>query len=132
MERKFHSLLKDKPSAYLPYTHDSPRHSHAHTLSLLTHTNIHTCTYTHTHMHMHIHIHQFCNGLYVGSVLHDPKYTNGEYWLYMEGPINMSDEGPLALWTATKAEGPFTFKVGSSTVCSVKNRLKRRDRSPSR
>ena len=35
---------------------------------------------------------QFCNGLYVGSVLHDPRYTNGQYWLYLEAPINMNDE----------------------------------------
>ena len=107
MERVFHSLLKDNPSASC-LTHTTPLATRTR-----THSHTHTQTHTTTHTHTHTHIHQFCNGLYVGSVLHDPKYTNGEYWLYMEGPINMSDEGPLALWTATKAEGPFTFKVGS-------------------
>ena len=52
-----------------------------------------------------------CNGLYVGSVLHDPDYTNGEYWLYIEAPINMNDEGPMALWTSKKPAGPFSFKA---------------------
>ena len=33
-----------------------------------------------------------CNGLYVGSVLHDEIATAGEYWLYAEGPINQNDE----------------------------------------
>ena len=52
MERVFHSLLKDNPSACLPCTHNSPRHSH-------THTHIHTRTHTHTHIlslsHTNIH-----------------------------------------------------------------------------
>ena len=53
---------------------------------------------------------QFCNGLYVGSVLNDKAVTGGEYYLYLEAPINMNDEGPLALWTSKHAEGPFAFK----------------------
>ena len=51
------------------------------------------------------------NGLYIASVLHDPEYTNGEYWLYVEAPINLNDEGALALWTAERPEGPFSFKA---------------------
>ena len=53
-----------------------------------------------------------CNGVYVGAVMHDENFTNGEYWAYLEAPINMNDEGPMALWTADKPEGPFKFKVG--------------------
>ena len=48
---------------------------------------------------------QFCNGLYVGSVLHDDVHTRGEYWLYLEAPINMNDEGPLSLWTSPHPTG---------------------------
>jgi hypothetical protein len=44
--------------------------------------------------------------------MHDENFTNGEYWAYLEAPINMNDEGPMALWTADKPEGPFKFKVG--------------------
>ena len=51
-----------------------------------------------------------CGGLYVASVMHGP-HTNGEYWVYMEAPINENDEGPLALWTSKKPDGPFTFKA---------------------
>ena len=51
-----------------------------------------------------------CNGLYVAAVMYG-SHTNNEYWMYMEGPINTNDEGPLALWTASKPEGPFTFKA---------------------
>jgi hypothetical protein len=29
----------------------------------------------------------------------------------MEGPISTNDEGPIALWTADTAFGPFTFKA---------------------
>jgi hypothetical protein len=51
-----------------------------------------------------------CGGLYVASVMHG-SHTNGEYWVYMEAPINENDEGPLALWTAKAADGPFIFKA---------------------
>jgi len=51
-----------------------------------------------------------CNGLYVGSVLYDEKYTNREFWMYAEGPINENDEGPMGLWTSLLPEGPWTFK----------------------
>ena len=29
----------------------------------------------------------------------------GEYWVYLEAPINPNDEGPIALWSAPKPEG---------------------------
>jgi len=51
-----------------------------------------------------------CDGLYVGSVQYG-AHTNFSYWLYMEAPINPNDEGPLALWTSDKPEGPFTHKA---------------------
>ena len=37
--------------------------------------------------------HGICNGMYVGSVLWDEERTNGEFWMYLEAPINMNDEG---------------------------------------
>ena len=51
-----------------------------------------------------------CSGLYVAAVMYG-AHTNNEFWLYVEAPINDNDEGPMALWTSTKAEGPFVFKA---------------------
>ena len=49
-----------------------------------------------------------CGGLYVAAVAHGP-HTNNEFWAYMEAPINPNDEGPLSLWAAPEAEGPWRF-----------------------
>lgn len=51
-----------------------------------------------------------CGGLYVGSVVHG-SHTGGEYWLYLEAPINCNDEGPMALWSSNNPEGPFVFRA---------------------
>jgi hypothetical protein len=53
---------------------------------------------------------QKCGGLYVASVQHG-AHTRGEYWVYVEAPINSNDEGPLALWAAKVPEGPFSFRA---------------------
>ena len=51
-----------------------------------------------------------CAGMYIAAVMHG-AHTGGEYWVYMEAPINENDEGPLALWAAAAPEGPFAFRA---------------------
>jgi len=51
-----------------------------------------------------------CSGLYVAAVMHG-EHTNHEYWMYVEAPINVNDEGPMALWTSKNPEGPWLFKA---------------------
>ena len=38
-------------------------------------------------------------------------HTNYTYWMYLESPININDEGPIALWTSPKPSGPWEFKA---------------------
>ena len=51
-----------------------------------------------------------CDSYYVASVLHG-NFTNHSFFMYAEAPIGPSDEGPLALWVAEEAAGPFQFKA---------------------
>jgi len=51
-----------------------------------------------------------CHGLYINSMLHG-EHTGNKYYMYVDAPINDSDEAPLALWIAERPEGPFKFKA---------------------
>jgi hypothetical protein len=57
------------------------------------------------------------DGFYVGTVMQG-AHTGGEMWMYAEGPVGLSDQGPIALWHSPSgsAEGPWKFKVSPAVV----------------